>query len=227
MAAIQKKGQPNRMGLDSAAPSRYSPLMSRSPSKPPHHIVIKTPSRAELDHAFQNYGLQLGKLVGAWNRMHEQLAALFCLVVNSRNERIPLAIWHSIKSDRQQREILRQAIKAIRMEGNFKEEVIWILTKIDHSLAENRNDAIHAPLAFVTDALGTSMGPNWSSANPRAQALRGKNLLEEFRWLYETCDLLTGYATALEKFALRGNVPPRPERPSLPVRTSKASRPKA
>jgi hypothetical protein len=53
---------------------------------------------------------------------------------------------------------------------------------LDHTdeLSRQRNDAIHAPVAFFTDQDGTKLMTEYFFGNPRALNLKDKNLSEEF-----------------------------------------------
>jgi hypothetical protein len=58
----------------------------------------------------QRYISELGELLVSWNALQESFAELFCIVTGMPNNRIPSAIWHSIRSDKTQRDILTAAI---------------------------------------------------------------------------------------------------------------------
>ena len=113
-------------------------------AKLPDHDVADAASAA-----FQPYYDAVGKVVHAWNGLQEQLAILFCRVTNMSNE-MGLSIWHSMKSDRAQRQMLRAALRAVDEDWEAKyprgrDDIAWLLSNAD-SIAEGRNNVIHAPL---------------------------------------------------------------------------------
>jgi hypothetical protein len=160
--------------------------------------MVKIPSEAELERQFEPYAVEIGKLVAVWNRLHEKLARLFCLAAGIQNINVANAIWHSTDSDRTQRQMLRKAAEVtFDAEAHKKDGIIWLVNQIDTMLAGNRNDAIHAPLAFFTDADGTQLLPSWDSGHPRAKSLRGKDLMTEFKWYRDCAVVLANYAECM------------------------------
>lgn len=201
--------------------------MKFTPRVPAGRITLTTTTPEMLEELFQPYGLELGKLVYSWNKIQESLSRIFSQIVDAKHPNVATAIWHSTPSDLQQRKMLRSALSMFDRKSSPASEIIWILDSIDHSLAHKRNDAIHAPLVFITDALGTTLGPDrFTSDNPRAKALLGKDLLAEFKWYHETCDVLTRYARAISQSIRdpdRHSVPERPKLPLLTLQTKQRS----
>jgi hypothetical protein len=186
--------------------------------------VIKVPSQKQLERQFRPYAVELGKLVFAWNRLHERLAALFWAITGFQNGAIPLAIWHSTDNDRAQRRMLRATAEVVfANDPQKKKSVLWLLNEVDHFLAGHRNDAIHAPLAFFTDPFGTELKPSWYSGSPRAKGLAGKDLMTEFKWYRESADAFTTYAARLHGALKMPELRPWPEIPEMPqkARTKK------
>jgi hypothetical protein len=185
--------------------------------------VIKVPSQKQLERQFRPYAVQLGKLVFAWNRLHEKLSVLFWKVTGIQND-IAIAVWYSTDSDRAQRQMLRKAAEvAFAKDDKKREGVVWLLNQIDHALAGSRNDAIHAPLAFFTDVFGTELKPSLSGS-PRAKGLAGKDLMTEFKWYRECADVLANYTTNLYAALSAPQLRPWPDIPSLPQKGRTKSR---
>jgi hypothetical protein len=170
--------------------------------------------------AFEAYTLALGKVAHAWNYLHEQLGQLF-IVVSGAEGQIALAIWYSTNSDRTQREMLRAAVAATGADRwkalpKAQEHLKWLLNHAD-TLAEERNNAIHAPAAlYISES--PEMGPSFFYGNPRAQKLMGKKLLIEFDWCERYAETLSQFA---QKIATAIAFPadyPWPEKPSVPTR---------
>ena len=63
-------------------------------------------------HGFRPYVEALGQLALAWNELHFNLSLLYCSLMGARVG-IPVdqhfAVWHALKMDRAQRDILRAA----------------------------------------------------------------------------------------------------------------------
>jgi hypothetical protein len=82
--------------------------------------IVRVPSQKQLEKQFEPYAIELGKLVYAWNRLHEKLFDLFWAVTGLQNGNIANAIWHSIDRDRAQRQMLRKAAQVL-----FAHEKRW------------------------------------------------------------------------------------------------------
>jgi hypothetical protein len=181
---------------------------------------------------FLPYVTALGQLALAWNGFHETLALLFCTVVS---ERLPtkedntsgqlLAVWHALKSDRAQREILLAAVQNHAwgaVPSSFEDDVTWICRRADE-LEETRNNALHSPLwAYDRGSQGTIVMPITGLGHVRAKKLFEKNLLTEYRWCRDASLILTLFAGEID-VALRDYMRPWPDRPSLPNRGARNS----
>jgi hypothetical protein len=192
------------------------------------------PSAEEISKNLQPYVAQLGLLVFAWNKLQDNLAALFWFITGIPNGIIPFAIWNTIESDRTQRKMLEAATKAAVSALNAKEElkntrvkddILWLIHQTD-SLADQRNDAIHSPYWFVIGPGPMTMVPNDFQSHPRAKKLKmkleHKTLLEEFKWCNESADALATFAKRLT-MSLRNQEIAWPDRPKLPNRGQKKS----
>jgi hypothetical protein len=182
--------------------------------------IIKVPSPDRIEKVFEPYAREVGKLVAAWNQLQERLGELFSTIVSKDHPGIALAIWYSRQSDRAQREMLRAATEAAAAAGLLNEQaatdIKWLLDR-SHELARDRNNAIHAPVAFYTDQDGTRLMAEYFFGNPRAFNLKGKNLSDEFSWYEKRATCLSGFALRCA-FCLRNPDNPWIERPRLPNR---------
>lgn len=134
---------------------------------------------------FRPYGIALSYLVFNWNRLHEALSLLFIMVVNAPNSKnhlgtadraVPLAIWHSMRSDSSQRDMLRAATTvAPHLTDRQRADIKWMLQEIDKSLRGDRNSAIHAPLTFsareIADGSEFAMNANIFSGSRHAKKI--------------------------------------------------------
>jgi hypothetical protein len=181
-------------------------------------IIPPLPDR--IEKVLDPYAREVGKLVASWNQLQERLGELFWTIVRRDRPGIALAIWYATKSDRAQRDMLRAAIEASPTEGSLteqsKSDIKWLLDRSEE-LANQRNDAIHAPIAFYTDQDGTRLMTEYFFGNPRAANLRDKNLAEEFSWYEKRATVLSGFALRCAA-CLRNAHFPWVERPRLPNR---------
>ena len=183
------------------------------------------------DRAFEPYVTAMGQLTLAWNGLHETLAILFSMVMGGGNVGKFLAIWHAIKVDRTQRDILLAAARADQFPGfesypRLVPDLEWMCDKA-HKVEGARNDALHSPL------WGSQRGPGSTLVIPltglghvRAQKLMAKDLLTDFHWCRDASQVLTGFARELDiamtEFGLAW--PDRPDwrdRPKAPPRVAR------
>jgi hypothetical protein len=182
---------------------------------------VNLPLPDRIENAFAPYAREVGKLVASWNQLQERLGELFSVIVRRDQPAIALAIWHSTRSDLAQRQMLRACIEAALASGSLpehakKEDIKWLLDRTDE-LSQQRNDAIHAPVAFYTDQDGTKLMTEYIFGNPRALKLKGKSLSDEFSWYEKRASVLSGFALRCAS-CLRNADLGWPEKPKLPNR---------
>lgn len=207
-----------------------------SDSDSPEHpsIFPERPSAEEIAKNLRPYVAELGLVVYSWNKLQENLAWLFWCVTGIANGAIPLAIWHSIENDRAQRKMLQVALvaatSALDAKGELKNprvknDILWLL-KMANSLADQRNDAIHAPYSFIISPSPMKLVPNDFLSHPRAKKLKGKlrdkDIREELRWCSESAETLALFAKRLY-MSFRNPEIAWPDRPRLPNRGQKKS----
>jgi hypothetical protein len=170
--------------------------------------------------AFRPYALAIGQLAMAWNDLHSRLALLFCSVMGGGYANQFLAIWHALKADRVQREILLAAVKKDYNSARpvkFLEDIEWLCKKADE-VEEARNNALHSPLWADRRNEGVPVVvPATGLGHVRAQKLLGKDLLVEFRWCRDAAITLRVFAADID--ATMSEFPtPWPDRPKWPTR---------
>ena len=181
-------------------------------------IKIKMPGPKARERAFAPYALELGKLTFSWNHLHEALAQLFWETTGIANGAIALAIWHSTPSDRSQRQMLRAAAdQRFAHDARAHKAIMWLLKKTDHALSGGRNDAIHAPLILTVEGDEIRYEPFDHQNNPRAQSLRGKDLLIHLQLWQQQAEVLRHYAVAIRRAILRPEHSPWPDEPTWPT----------
>jgi hypothetical protein len=171
------------------------------------------------------YLIEIGLMALAWNSLHENLGELFWRITRISNGGLPFAIWHELRDDRAQRNILRAAASTglhawspmpgqpgERWVKTGKQKIGWLLSEIEN-LSNSRNNFLHAPFMFHA-ALGTPE-PHDFFGHPRAKALRGKNFLDEIQRDRENMAILGTYSIAL-RFRLDVKCEPHVPWPSKP-----------
>jgi hypothetical protein len=176
---------------------------------------------AAMDAALDPYFMALGKTAHAWNHLQEELGQLFCFLTNT--DAVGLTIWHALKSDRSQRDLIEAALRSLAEGEDWVKEfpraqadISWLLLETN-KLADRRNDAIHAPCT-VSNAHGDfEMIPLSFHGNPRARKLRGKQIVNEFQWYGETANVLKSFARHLCVGLNRSPYISWPDRPRMPT----------
>ena len=172
--------------------------------------------------------MALGQIALAWNGLHSQLALLFCSLMGGGYVNQFLGIWHALKNDAAQRDILEAAARGSRHNQEYGDEfgakilaeVQWIVGQA-RAVEDRRNDALHSPL-WGEDGMRYRVLPVTGLGHRRAQKLADaaavRGLLAEFRWCRDAALILTEYARQLDE-AMTGRGPGSwPDRPSLPSR---------
>ncbi len=186
----------------------------------------------QIERKYRPLVVDIGLLVVSWSRLQETLARLFWFVTGIENGAIPLAIWHSTKSDRAQREMLREAAEVAFVSTLLKraklptaasnkranEDIVWLVNKAN-SLADKRNDVMHTPylVALIEPKnQDNQLIPEATYGNPRALKLKGKDLRKEFIWYRGHADELCRFAYDLGTCIRWPDSVPWPDRPELP-----------
>jgi hypothetical protein len=181
--------------------------------------IVTWPTDDEARQAFEKYCVAVGKVCHAWNYFHEKLGQLFDRF-SPVDSPTALRMWYSKFQDRWQRNELRNAVDAVGSWPNStaKDDVIWLLDRADE-LAEDRNNAIHAPCSLYVGGRedgGSVMGPAFFNGHPRARNLLGKKIIAEFEWCEQYTECLTRFSMQIETaFAFPGKYP-WPHRPTIP-----------
>ena len=174
------------------------------------------------DKALLSHAAALGQLALAWNGLHEMMAFLFCSVMGAGVSNQYLAIWHSIKSDRAQRDLLTAAVQSDPRGAypmGYVEDITWLCRQAT-SLEDARNDALHSPIWAYQDAPDrVTVRPVIGLGHVRAKKLFDKgDLLSQFRWCRDTAIVLAEYALAMDASLSSDHMKTWPDRPELPNR---------
>jgi hypothetical protein len=183
---------------------------------------LKTPAqrRREGERLFRPVALEIGWISYEWNRLQEGLAELFSDILETK---IAFAVWHSVRSDLAQREMLIAAVNskfpaAANPKHDTKErtELLWLTTEAGR-LSHKRNDALHVPFYFLIHADHIELLPFNIFGNPKAKTMAPKDLMKEFKWYRATAAVLANYAEILHyALTFQDQCYTWPSRPSLP-----------
>jgi hypothetical protein len=128
------------------------------------------------------YAKAIGELVWASNFAHGAFRFLFCSLLKSENDLAGDDIWHALKSDSSQRDILLASAHYANISPGVYNRIVWI-HRMAGKLATIRNDAVHTEMFFRTDSDGGLIDePPMVMANPARRKRLDKNpkLLEIF-----------------------------------------------
>jgi hypothetical protein len=177
------------------------------------------------------YFIAIGEMTTAWATLHEILGSIFSVLMLERlpspGDEVnftPVYVWHTIKSDRTQRDMLRTAVERssiLKSKDELKESGKWLLGQIE-KLEDRRNDAVHSALSLTIEDDGTKeVAPSLFMRNPRAQKLSdSEDLLEELRCARDNTVKLFWFAQQFESILVSGRGP-LPGKPELPGRRRK------
>ena len=132
-----------------------------------------------IDEESDKLALHLGRIAFAWNLLHDRLGKLFTVLATPHNERAGWAIWHSLKSDLAQRDMLRALIAELLGETDpLRAQITEALNAIN-GLQADRNNALHAPYWIVSQDGESKLAPYDVNGNRLATPLSGRNLETE------------------------------------------------
>ena len=196
---------------------------------------VRRPHPRGFHKAFVPYALEIGYLSQAWNQLHEQLCSIFCQIVSPENSNIASAIWQSVPSDRTQRKMLEVAYLAPGAIN--KEKHLWAIDDIRYllkeaeTLANQRNDAIHAPFRIGYSPFDKEfdVSPDVMQNNKRAWRFiksnpETKDILAELVWYRSKANILYRFGLSIW-FHLRQTAGSSPQRPQMPALGVSPSRP--
>lgn len=178
--------------------------------------------------AFQPITQAIGEVTLAWNGLHDDLGSLFWFFLDVPNGLIPGAVWHSIKVDTAQRDMLEAITKlpphtlGLRMNDETREAVIFILDQTK-KLIDRRNNAIHCPLVRTNE---NEIIPMIGIGHERAKKVSGqlkkespkRDIRGDLYFLYDSITTLRKYTDDLSEALLRETVP-FPLKPQMPKST--------
>lgn len=165
----------------------------------------------------KSYSRTAGGILWAWNRIHAVFADCFAVLACPDNPERGLAIWHAVKADTAQRDMLTAALENTATDPKVAEALDWLLNLMG-KLSQHRNDVAHTPMAHVIDLnKPIQLAPDFFSGDPaRVNRLSRADLADFHRKFTGDLIALSYYA-----FCVAGELrSPRlylawPQRPAL------------
>ena len=184
---------------------------------------------------------ELGKITRSWANLHEHLASVLSKTTGCAAP-IAFSMWHSLKSDLSQRELLAAAVKAkiavleqdaekaaalgkqdVATENSKQallfSEYLWAINEIT-KYSGKRNDLVHSPIHFFHGGPGATVATEYEAivsdhhGNPRAARLKGRELFQLCGWMVAFIAEIFRFVAVLGHS--RSETDPLPARPTWP-----------
>jgi hypothetical protein len=157
----------------------------------------------------------IGELVWASNAANGAFLLLFCEIVNPKDDRVGISIWHALKSDSAQRDVLLAAALATA-KYSIASRVKWAMQKAG-KLSSIRNDAVHTTIMFdYKRAMKPKIVDVFVAEVRRRRMSSHSNIARVFRTAKNDFVQLTFYVTSLLRVMQDDtDSEPWPNRPKL------------
>ena len=176
--------------------------------------------KKRIDTAAKPYAEAIGQLIMSWNTMQDSFCTLFCILMESNKLGKALAIWHAIKNDRSQRELVKAIAphcSVLQKDKKAIELISWAVKCAD-ATGSHRDDAAHSPYA-IQIAEPVELTTNFALGHPKAINLKDIDLLDEFKRIRHNAGQITCFVYHLTQYVSNlksGEKPwPLPQKPSL------------
>lgn len=188
--------------------------------KKPEAFKLRRKTKLAKSKSISQYSTRTGEVIWAWNQLHLALRRLFVYLVTPKNLEAGYAMWHSIRSDNVQRDILRAALDhMVSKTATISEGLEWLLDVVG-KLAPYRNDAVHVPTILNWTESAYVTADRFTNTAPAKRLAALPNLRQFHRLLRDDLYALTNYASALrmemEAPGKYGAFPPPPKLQSIP-----------
>jgi hypothetical protein len=176
----------------------------------------------DVRRAWSIHARQAGEVITACNDLHASCFDLFAILLDHPDDlSVPHAVWHSVRSDSDQREMLLALAGAIYAHNSPEyEEIKWLKRKA-YKMASFRNDPAHTPISFTLIKVGKLRAvPNpFIAQEQRLKRLTDKPLHFNWKLIRDDMHLLARfvqYAALAVRFPGQSPWPRRPVLRSLP-----------
>ena len=168
----------------------------------------------------RQYGAVIGEVVLASNYVLMELQLLFGALVTPDHPHVAEAMWHTLSNDRPKLELLRAFVEGnTTIQNTARDRIVWAISKAE-KLAEKRNDAVHATVAFDRTAKPYKVVPFKQGTHPaRFRRLTVQHDLKRFfRSVKDDLHALSNYVRAVRihlMYPARFALPQKPRLRSL------------
>jgi hypothetical protein len=202
-------------------------------------FVVSRSIAPELRPALRRHARHVGEIIWCWNLLHQEIFLMFGYTINVPQELrsfdLAYGIWHTIQSDKTQREMLEASAKArfgpVSSPATGKPVqsardkralacILWI-TKMAGQLSAYRNDPAHSPVYFAMTAGSTYADPNFAPVptgigrRAAVERLRSEPTAEVWRKARGDLYVLARYAVGVRLAIHSNGRAPWPRKPRL------------
>lgn len=139
----------------------------------------------------------IGHFLIVWCILHEDLSRVYVAAYGDLRK---WQEWRSRKMDSRQRKLLADALKQPQVQSRLADatvlEIEQLLSRIEE-IADDRNNAAHAPYAYVRNGEEVLCLPDWLCGDDRAGKIAGTDFLAKVDRLTSEIDLLAGKARSI------------------------------
>lgn len=141
--------------------------MRDSVDKNPRIKVSRKKKKDPNASVAEDHAQKTGEIIGQWNSLHSVLMAFFCEFVERDDVDPGRSIWHTLKSDLSQRDILSSLAEVrLKKRTGLKKGLKWLIKSVG-KLAAYRNAYAHAPVHYSIEPDGsTKIVPSSLAASP-------------------------------------------------------------
>ena len=180
--------------------------------------------RTFLDDFKDKHATALGNIAIAWNSLHELLGVTFTMLMDPASYVHSWAVWHSMRSDTQQRTTLGAVLdSALKGPPNpVLPEYEWLLGRIKPG---ERNASLHSPYGVIVENRALKFIAIDTSGHPLARKLQEKkDLLAEFIAYEARILAAVEFVRHLNKLLANNKIAPLPTRPDLLLNEQETTR---
>lgn len=103
------------------------------------------------ENLIAQHSRQAGEVITAWNILHYQMFMIFMVLMGNDNYRLCYGLWHCIKNDSAQIEMVKaSAVATLPPRSKVLANILWIVSCIE-SIRSLRNAITHTAIIFYFD----------------------------------------------------------------------------
>lgn len=197
----------------------------------PHRLKSPTPGRTHYGsaEAVERHARQIGQIIIAWNELQRTLFEIFWMLVSPENHELAHGLWHTIQSDKTQREMLDVVAEAsLKKRPRMLAHVRWI-TWSAQQLSPHRNDPAHTPMLFPESMRDVAIPDSFSGRKAAVERLRAVPTVKRWRIVRGDLVALSSFAYSVATHIQSGEggfllLPNRPRLRLVPTRKPRVRR---